>query len=109
MNHSLPVSQLQRLRDQLPSLHQNRPHDQQQLQQAIQFFIDEIFSLPYGRFLHLDGAALRQQFAYLDTLHQQLLQGRLHLSQPADWQLLIDQMLLVLDKVLAAEAKHRAN
>ncbi|UOQ77394.1 hypothetical protein MUN84_01350 [Hymenobacter sp. 5516J-16] len=107
MDYSLPIAQLQQLRSELPSLQNDRPADQQQLQHAMQFFIDEIFSLPHGRFLHLDGPALRQQFAHLDTLHQQLEQGHLHLNQPHDWQLIMQQMLLVLDKVLAAEATHQ--
>ncbi|RPD44662.1 hypothetical protein DNI29_21270 [Hymenobacter sediminis] len=108
MNHSLPLSRLRELRNQLPTLQQDNPADQVQLQHAVQFFIDEIFSLPYGRFLHLDGPSLRQQFAYLDTLHQQLQQGRLQLTSLPDWQLLVSQMILVVDKVVAAEAQHRS-
>lgn len=108
MNHSLPLPKLQKLRSLLPALQQHNPAHQTQLRQAVQFFIDEIFSLPYGRFLHLDGPSLRQQFAYLDTLHQRLQQGQLQLTQPADWQLLVSQMALVVDKVIAAEAQHRA-
>ncbi|MBX0289452.1 hypothetical protein K3G63_03335 [Hymenobacter sp. HSC-4F20] len=108
MNHTLPLAQLQRLYHQLSSLQQNEPTHQKQLQQAVQFFIDEIFSLPYGRFLHLDGPVLRQQFAYLDTLHQQLEQGHLQLSLPANWQLVLGQMQLVLEGVISAEAEHRS-
>ncbi|GGG53841.1 hypothetical protein [Hymenobacter glacieicola] len=107
MDYSLPTAQLQHLRAELPTLQKDRLVDQQQLQHAVQFFIDEIFSLPHGRFLHLDGPALRQQFAHLDTLYQQLEQGHLQLNRPEDWQLIMQQMLVVLDKVLAAEATHQ--
>lgn len=104
MNEALPLAQLQHLRTQLSHLDHARPADQDELRRGVQFFIDEVFSLPYGRFLYLDGPVLRQRFAYLDNLHQQLEQGQLQLSRETDWHLVLSQMLLVIDAVIEAEA-----